>query len=57
MEIKTGEGKSIILGLASLIYGLLGHHVSTVCYSSYLSKRDYDSFADIFTDFGVDQQI
>ena len=51
MEIKTGEGKSILLGMASLIYALLGNQVSCICYSSYLSKRDYDSFQEIFNEF------
>ncbi len=53
MEIKTGEGKSLILGAMSTLLALMGHEVSCVCYSEYLSKRDYESFKDIFAAFGV----
>jgi hypothetical protein len=45
------------LGITSLIYGLLGYKVSCACYSSYLSKRDYESFKDIFIDFNVMDNI
>lgn len=44
IEILTGEGKSIIIGLMSTMLGLMGYEVHAVCYSSYLSQRDYDSF-------------
>lgn len=44
MQIKTGQGKSIILGALSIILGLLGYKVYCVCYSPYLSERDYKSF-------------
>lgn len=44
MQIKTGEGKSIILGMMSLLLSLMGNDVYCVCYSTYLSSRDFESF-------------
>lgn len=43
--------------MVSLMLALLGHNVACVCYSNYLSKRDYDSFRDIFADFKVEKNI
>lgn len=51
MQIKTGEGKSIILGVMGLLLALMGHSVYCVCYSKILSERDYDSFKDMFAAF------
>ena len=48
MQIRTGEGKSIILGAAAAILGLLGFKVRCVCYSEYLSSRDYTLFSEVF---------
>lgn len=48
IQIKTGQGKSIILGMASSMFALLGHATDVVCYSPYLSKRDEGAFMDIF---------
>jgi hypothetical protein len=57
IQIGTGEGKSIILGVLSTVLALLGFQISCVCYSSYLSARDYNSFKDLFIRFGVDKHI
>lgn len=32
----------------SILLALMGHKVDCVCYSAYLSERDYDDFKDIF---------
>lgn len=48
MQIKTGEGKSVILASMSILLALMGHKVDCVCYSSYLSQRDYEDFEPIF---------
>jgi preprotein translocase subunit SecA len=56
-EVKTGEGKSIILGAAPVILALFGCDVHYVCYSSYLSERDYDAFSNMFRVFGVTSSI
>jgi hypothetical protein len=53
MQIRTGEGKSMILGAAAVIFGLLGFQVRCICYSEYLSNRDYELFHDVFRYFGL----
>ena len=57
MQIRTGEGKSMILGAAAAIFGLLGFQVRCVCYSEYLSNRDYELFRDVFGHFGLLESI
>jgi hypothetical protein len=57
IEIGTGEGKSITLAVASCVFALLGFDVDCACYSSYLSKRDYDAFFHVFRAFRVEDQI
>ncbi|CAB9511825.1 protein DnaJ [Seminavis robusta] len=52
-ELKTGEGKSIVLGITATILGMLGCTVDCVCYSRYLSDRDYKDFVDMFRRFRV----
>lgn len=54
MQIRTGEGKSIILGAAAAMLGLLGFKVRCVCYSEYLSCRDYSLFKEVFHYLGLD---
>ena len=44
MQIRTGEGKSIILGACSAFFALYGFRVRCVCHSDYLSHRDYSLF-------------
>ena len=56
-QISTGNGKSVIIGITSTILALLGYEVSCACYSSYLSKRDHDSFASFFDLFDVKKYI
>ena len=57
LQIRTGEGKSMILGAAAAILGLLGFNARCVCYSEYLSNRDYELFRDIFDSFGLLESI
>eukprot|EP00977_Amphora_coffeiformis_P003535 scaffold674_cov130-Amphora_coffeaeformis.AAC.14 len=56
-EVKTGEGKSIILGVTAIILALLGCKVTCVCYSSFLSERDEKAFRSMFSSFGVSASI
>jgi len=42
--VGTGQGKSIILAGLSSYLALSGFKVRCACYSSYLSKRDAESF-------------
>ena len=53
MQIRTGEGKSMILGAAAIVFGLLDFRVRCVCYSEYLSSRDNELFYDVFDHFGL----
>ena len=57
MQIGTGEGKSIVLGALATIFGILNFSVRCVCYSEYLSSRDYDDFREIFTAFKCQKHI
>ncbi|KAL7561438.1 hypothetical protein ACA910_009294 [Epithemia clementina (nom. ined.)] len=57
MQIRTGEGKSLILGATAVILALLGFRVRCVCYSEYLSNRDYDLFKDLFRYFQLIDRI
>ena len=57
MQIRTGEGKSMILGTAAVVLSLLGFRARCVCYSEYLSCRDFNLFRDVFDLFGVTEHI
>lgn len=56
-QIRTGEGKSVTLGVLAVFNALLGYDVDVACYSGYLSVRDYDGFKDIFELFDVSGNI
>ncbi|KRX04478.1 P-loop containing nucleoside triphosphate hydrolase [Pseudocohnilembus persalinus] len=56
-QIKTGEGKSVIIGILSVFFAILGFNVHSVCYSQYLSQRDEKSFQKLFENFGVQDRI
>jgi len=53
VEIGTGEGKSVVLAVTSIIFAMFGMEVSCASYSEILSSRDWDSFKSIFEAFGV----
>ena len=57
IQIGTGEGKSVTLAVTATILSLLGFDVDCACYSDYLSKRDYESFEDIFKSFEMERHI
>lgn len=40
VQLKTGEGKSIVIAIAATVYVILGAEVHIACYSNYLNKRD-----------------
>ncbi|CAL6025628.1 Conserved_hypothetical protein [Hexamita inflata] len=56
-QVLTGEGKSIILAATAIILVIMGYDVHCACYSEYLSKRDYESFFELFTAFQVQDNI
>ena len=57
MQVRTGEGKSLILGATATVLALLGYRVRCVCYSDYLSTRDYELFKDLFAIFKLLDRI
>ncbi len=52
-QIKTGQGKSIILAGLSTYLGLIGYNVYCVCYSQYLSDRDKKLFENVYDKLGI----
>ena len=57
VQIKTGEGKSVVLGVLATVLALSGYNVDCVCYSQYLSRRDRGTFANVFDYFKVGAQV
>lgn len=57
IEVKTGEGKSVVLGVASCVAAILGFEVHCASYSKYLSDRDKLAFESMFSHFGVSNNI
>ena len=55
--MQTGEGKSIILGILAAFFAFLGYNVDVICYSPYLSERDYNSFKDLFYCLKIENKI
>lgn len=50
-EIKTGEGKSITLGVNAILFTLFEYEVDVVCYNKHLSERDFIYFQKLFEKF------
>jgi len=57
VQVRTGEGKSLILGSAATLFALLGFNVCCVCYSAHLSRRDFEAFKQTFQDFQVNDKV
>ncbi|ETO04255.1 hypothetical protein RFI_33142, partial [Reticulomyxa filosa] len=57
IQIRTGEGKSVTLAIASSVLALLGFDVSCASYSDYLSCRDFKSFEPLFGALGITDHI
>jgi energy-coupling factor transporter ATP-binding protein EcfA2 len=57
LELQTGQGKSIVLGVTAAILALYGYKVDCICYSHFLCTRDYTNFVDLFDCFGVTDHI
>ncbi|KAL4491308.1 hypothetical protein ABPG72_021694 [Tetrahymena utriculariae] len=57
LEIKTGEGKSIIIGISAIVFALIGFNIDCCCYSQYLSERDQKDFQSFFKLFNVQDKI
>lgn len=48
VEVGTGEGKSIAVGVTACILALLGFDVRCASYSEYLSHRDHSTLQSLF---------
>ena len=57
IQIGTREGKSVALGMTSVLLSLLDFSVDVVCYNRYLSERDYAEFKNLFEDLSVGDKI
>jgi len=57
MQIRAGEGKSIILGACSALLALLGFRETCVCSSDYLSNWEYSLFDNLFMAFGIAERL
>jgi hypothetical protein len=53
IQVGTGEGKSVLLGVLSCFLAMTGIHVRCACYSTLLSRRDYSDFEALFEKFNV----
>lgn len=40
VELKTGEGKSVVIAIAAVVLAILGADIHIACYSNYLNTRD-----------------
>ena len=52
-QIKTGEGKSLILALTSAYFGSLNRNVDLITSNGYLARRDSDRFSQFYTKLGI----
>jgi hypothetical protein len=57
IQLKTGEGKSVILGVLATLLAVRGCDVDCVCYSQYLSERDFTDFLPVFEAFNITQNV
>ena len=47
VEVLTGQGKSVVLALTSIVLAFFGFRVDCACYSEYLSDRDRKEFKNV----------
>ena len=52
-QIKTGEGKSLIIAMLSLANALMGNFVDVITSTHYLAERDQKKFKNFFMGFGI----
>jgi preprotein translocase subunit SecA len=57
VQIGTVEGKSFILAVYSTVLTLIGFDVYCVCYSEYLSDRDFQTFKSLFGILNLTEKI
>jgi len=52
-EMATGEGKTLVAGLAACLFGWTGHPCHVITVNDYLVRRDADRLAALFAFAGV----
>ena len=52
-QIKTGEGKSLIIAMLPLANALMGNFVDIITSTHYLTERDQLKFKNFYSQFGV----
>ena len=52
-QIKTGEGKSLIIAMLSLANALMGNFVDVITSTHYLAERDQKKFKNLYLQFGI----
>jgi len=52
-QIKTGEGKSMIIAILGLCNALMGYFVDVITSTHYLAERDQIKFKKLFSLFGI----
>jgi len=53
MQVKTGEGKSMIIALQALVLSLANKSVHLISSSHFLAKRDQKKYEEFFNTFGI----
>lgn len=56
-EVKTGEGKSITLGILACFLALAGFEVNVASFSPYLAGRDYAAFKKLFNRLHINNRV
>ena len=57
VQVRTGEGKSAVLGVTAAVFALFKCRVNCACYSEYLSQRDGASMEFLFKTLGVLEDV
>ena len=57
IEMKTGEGKSLVLAISACVIALLGFDVYCTCYGELLTQRDHSEFENLFIHLQIANKI
>jgi len=57
LKILTGQGKSVVIGLAAVIWALVDYYVEIRCYTPYLSSRDEEFFSPLIVLLEIQNKI
>ena len=52
-DVKTGEGKTLIISLPASLYGLTGRGVHVATVNRYLAQRDYEMLKPVYERLGL----